>query len=121
MADGDRTAHWLVGAFTAILGLIALDLWLAGDWTEAADQRVLTCTVTDKMEGSREWGIPPLRPLPECGELVIPADMFGAPQFSYGPVYQQIQVGHTYRLRVGAVVPPLGPAFVRILAVEGER
>lgn len=47
--------------------------------------------------------------------------MFGAPQFSYGPVYQQIQVGHTYRLRVGAVVPPLGPAFVRILAVEGER
>jgi hypothetical protein len=104
------------------LVLAALTQWLSGDWTEAANQRVLTCTVTDTLEGAGEWGIRSTATTAECGQLVIPTDtILTPPQFRNGPLNGHVEVGHTYRLRVGDVNPPLGPAFLRIVAIDGER
>jgi hypothetical protein len=108
----------LAVAIPACIGVIMLARWGAGDWTETVNERVMTCTVTAEHEGAAEYLIHSMVITAECGELVT--DYLATPPSRNGPADGIIEVGHTYRLRIGDVRPPLAHAYQRIIAIEGK-
>ncbi|MHA6618536.1 hypothetical protein [Pseudonocardia sp. DLS-67] len=106
------------------VAVYAAELWATGEWTEAAEFRVTSCTVNEVSEGASYWGINSVAVTAECGQLVIPRDVVMTPPRLRKALDGPIEAGHRYRLVLGEVDPPLEPPYqriVRIIAVEHPR
>lgn len=115
--DDERGAKVIVGgSLLALVGMIAL--WVIGEIeTAKLPTRVITCRILQESVGDEDN--PTWWRTDRCGVLYGPGLVDGLFNARPGKAIQDLDEGHTYRIRVRDVEAPLATR-TRVVAVEGE-